>query len=201
MQTIDERQAYKNSMSKVVLVPRHVQGSALLPTREHLLDALPKGGVAAEIGVAFGDFTAEILPRAAPSRLHLIDVWDSERYREGLRQIEEKFAAEITSGAIEVNKGMSTDVLATFSDAYFDWVYIDTDHSYNTTKKELLLAAVKVKSDGRICGHDFTSGNVITPVPYGVIEACNEFCVKQGWRYEYLTLEPHGHFSFCLARL
>lgn len=201
MQTLEERRAIKRASAQVILQPQHVEGGTLLPTRERLLELLPKEGVVAEIGVAFGDFTEEILRRSAPSRLHLIDAWGSERYREGLRLIEEKFADRIAHGGVEISRGLSTDVLTTFPDRYFDWVYIDTDHSYKTTRQELQICAAKVKIEGRICGHDFTSGNVLTPVPYGVIEACNEFCVQDGWRYEFLTLEPHGHFSFCLRRL
>ncbi len=96
---------------------------------------------------------------------------------------------------------MSTDVLKTFKDEYFDWIYIDTIHSFNITYAELMLSAQKVKRDGYILGHDFCTGNVITPVPYGVIEAVNKFCVEFEYRYRYLTLESHGHFSFCLQRI
>lgn len=68
-----------------------------------------------------------------------------------------------------------------FEDSFFDWVYIDTDHSYCTTWNELLLCNKKVKPDGLIVGHGFCTGNVVTPVPYGVIEAVNKFCVEYNW--------------------
>jgi hypothetical protein len=201
MNTSEDRKNYKNSIAKITLEPKHVAGCKIVPTREHMLELFPKESIAAEIGVAFGDFTSEIIKRTRPARLHLVDSWGTERYQQGLLQIEKKFKSEISEGTIVINQGWSTKMLEQFPDSYFDWVYIDTDHSYNTTKNELLLAAAKVKPDGRIGGHDFTTGNVITPVPYGVIEACHEFCVTHKWRYEYLTLEPHGHFSFSLVRL
>jgi hypothetical protein len=201
MQTPEDRSQYKRSMAQIILEQEHVEGCKITPTRERLLELLPKDAVVAEIGVAFGDFTSEILSLSRPSKLHLIDSWGTERYQQGLLQIKEKFKIEIAYGIVEINQGWSTKVLEGFPDSYFDWVYIDTDHSYKTTKNELLLAETKVKPGGRICGHDFTSGNVVAPVPYGVIEACNEFCVRQNWRYEYLTLEPHGHFSFCLVKI
>jgi Methyltransferase domain len=201
MKTEDDRRAMKQAMPKVYLQDKHVSSCRTVSRREDLLDLLPKGGVAAEIGVAFGDFTAEIVARTRPSKLHLVDLWGSARYEDGLRQIQEKFSSEIATGSVEINRGMSIAVLKTFPDAYFDWVYIDTDHSYRTTAEELRLSAAKVRPGGRIAGHDFTSGNVVGPVPYGVIEACNEFCMKQGWAYEFMTLEPHGHQSFCLKQL
>jgi len=199
--TLEERQGMKRAMPKTVLEDKHVRECRIVPTREALLDLMPKHGVVAEIGAAFGDFTAEIFERTAPSRLHLIDAWSSKRYRDGLEQIKEKFSAEIEAEKLVVNQGLSTDQLETFDDHYFDWVYIDTDHSYQTTRDELELAVRKVKSDGRIAGDDFTAGNPITPWPYGVIEAAHEFCAKHGWTYELLSFEPSGHFSFSLKKL
>lgn len=201
MTTLEERQQMKRSMPHAVLGEQHTRNCKVIPAREDLLDRLPKNGVAAEIGVAFGDFTREIVARTGATRLHLIDMWSSSRYQAGLEQIQDNFAPLIEAGALVINRGMSTEALAQFPDAYFDWVYIDTDHTYPTTRDELVLCRDKVKTGGRIAGHDFTSGNSVTPWPYGVIEACNEFCVAQNWEYEYLTLESHGHLSFCLRQI
>jgi len=188
-------------MPRRALLEKHVQNCKIIPDRTVLLQLLKPNSVVAEIGVAFGDFSDEIWEITKPKKFHLIDAWDTDRYKEGLDGIRKKFNSQIESEVISVNIGNSTDVLSSMDDGYFDWVYIDTSHSYNTTRQELALAQQKCKPGGRICGHDFTSGNVITPVPYGVIEACHEFCVNYDWEYEYLTLEPHGHFSFCLKKI
>lgn len=201
MELLEQRRALKRSTPQRVLDSQHVQNTIVLPRREDLLDRLPTGGVVAEVGVAFADFTLEIRKRTSPHKLHLIDMWGLERYSEGFVKVSNMFNDSIQEGTVEINRGMSTDVLRGFSDNYFDWVYIDTDHSYKLTSEELRVCNKKVKSSGRILGHDFTSGNVITPWPYGVIEACHEFCIEFNWQYEYLTLEPHGHFSFCLKRI
>jgi hypothetical protein len=79
MDTAEKRRELKNAMAKTTLERRHTADCELLPDRNMLLDLLPKGGVAAEIGVAFGDYTREILARAAPSQLYLIDAWATER--------------------------------------------------------------------------------------------------------------------------
>ena len=197
----ERRRQIKNAMPRVTLQACHTDGSLLLPTRQALLSRLPAGGVACEIGVSRGDFTAEILALSTPVKLHLVDSWDSQRYAPDLDKVKAAFAAEISVGRVEINRGLSTEVLPRFDDAYFDWVYVDTNHSYATTAAELEICKRKVKPGGRIAGHDFCTGNVITPVPYGVVEACNEFCVREGWRYEFLTLDPDGHFSFCLAKI
>ena len=195
------RSPAKSDLPQTVLEHVHTRNCRVLPTRMHLLGCLPRGGVAAEIGVAFGNFTNEILERNKPEKLHLVDAWETGRYQQGLEQIHKRFSDQISCGAIEINKGLSTDRLPEFPDGYFDWVYIDTDHSYATTRNELRLAAKKIKPGGYIAGHDFTSGNPTKALSYGVIEACNEFCVNEGWEYAYLTLEPSGHFSFALVEL
>jgi hypothetical protein len=200
MSFVKERRVLKDMAPSVKLDEVHTQNCRVLPTRMHLLSCLPRGGVVAEIGAAFGDFTKQILERNRPKKLHLVDAWASNRYQQGLTQVPERFTEEIASGAIELNQGLSTERLPAFDQVYFDWVYIDTDHSYTTTREELLLLAQKVKPGGLIAGQDFTSGNPVRAVPYGVIEACNEFCVQEGWEYTFLTLEPSGHFSFALAK-
>ena len=184
-----------------VLQPRHTEGGRLVSSREALLDAIPKGGIAAEIGVSGGDFAAEILARCAVRRLHLIDPWIGARYEPDLERVQSRFADEIAAGTVEINRGFSETVLAGFPDAYFDWVYIDSDHSFVITRSELAIARHKVKPGGRIAGHDFCLGNIRKSLRYGVIQAVNDFCVEHDWGYEYLTVESHGHFSFCIRAL
>ncbi len=179
----------------------HTLGRVLLPDRLALLDRLPKNAVAAEIGVAQGDFSAEILARTQPRRLHLIDAWETERYSPGEAKVRRRFSREVASGQVRINRGLSTDVLGQFPPGHFDWVYLDTSHTYSTTAAELALCDGLIGAEGFIAGHDFCTGNVVKPVVYGVVAAVNEFCVTHRWRYDAITLESHGHFSFCLRRL
>jgi hypothetical protein len=186
---------------RVVLGPQHTAQGRLLPTRDALLDVMPKQAVAAEIGVSRGDFTAQILERCDVQRLHLVDAWEGTRYAGDLDVVLGRFAQAIAKGVVEIDRGLSETVLAAFPDAYFDWVYIDSDHSYEVTVRELDICRRKVKPGGMIAGHDFCKGNIAKRLPYGVIEAVNEFCVAYHWTYAYLTLESHGHFSFCIRPL
>ena len=201
MSTRKQRRTLKQGMPSTTLRFFHTENCRVLPDRSELLYRLPQRGVAAEIGAAFGDYTAEIMEKNRPRELHLIDAWASDRYKSGLEGIRDKFSAEIEAGLIHLQQGLSTERLVQFPNDFFDWVYIDTNHSFAVTWEELQLCNDKVKDEGRIAGHDFCTGNVVKPVPYGVIEACAKFCVDYGWQYEYLTLESHGHFSFCLKRL
>ncbi|MES0826341.1 class I SAM-dependent methyltransferase [Ruegeria sp. SCP11] len=195
------RKAKKDGMEITDLDLRHTENCKLLPNREMLLNMMPKDAVVAEVGSAFGDFSNEILQRCAPKQLHLVDSWASERYQIGLKTIKKNLADEISADRLHIHQGLSTEVLPTFEGGFFDWVYIDTNHSYETTLEELLICDSKVSETGRIAGHDFCTGNVIDAVPYGVVEAVTKFCKDRNWQFEYLTVESHGHFSFCLRRL
>ena len=57
----------------VDLQEMHIANLKMLPTREHLLEHLPKGGLCCEVGVNEGDFSEEILRINRPSKLTLID--------------------------------------------------------------------------------------------------------------------------------
>ncbi|MDX1908928.1 MAG: class I SAM-dependent methyltransferase [Bacteroidia bacterium] len=192
----------ERAMPAVALEARHIAHLRPLVDRAALLDTFPQGGVAAEIGVDQGDFSAEILRRTRPQKLHLIDIWGSARYHDGKRlHVEERFGQEIAAGQVEINRGLSTGVLPTFQDHYFDWVYIDTDHSYRTTADELRLCARKVKPGGIIAGHDYTAGSWVGLVRYGVIEAVHAFCVQEGWELIHVTMETRGSASFAIRQM
>ncbi|MGG6897556.1 class I SAM-dependent methyltransferase [Rhizobium sp. BR 315] len=201
MNTRDWRFQYKSAMPHTQLSLQHTENARLLPDRGELLCRLPQGGVGAEIGAAFGDFTGEILEKNAPRELYLIDAWDTPRYQDGLQQIRMKYRGALENDRLRIVQGYSTVRLAEFPNSFFDWVYIDTNHSFETTWEELVISNSKVRPQGRIAGHDFCSGNVVDAVPYGVVEACTKFCKDFHWQFEYLTMESHGHFSFSLKRL
>jgi SAM-dependent methyltransferase len=184
---------------RFALEAAHTRGCEVLPDRRALLARLPQGGVVAEVGVANGDFSADILEIAKPRRLILIDLWGDPRFAAGVDRIRARFADEISEGRVEVRRGMSVDVLTELPDASLDWAYIDTDHSYETTLAELRLAKRKVKPGGIIAGHDFAAGNPVAPFVYGVIPACHRFCVEEGYAYRFLTLDPTQFFSFALG--
>lgn len=184
------------------LEEKHISNLKILTTREEMLNKLPKNGIVAEIGVDQGDFSEKILSSSNPTKLHLVDFWGSRRYNQLKRKsVEEKFKKLISDGKVEINLGLSTDVVETFSDNYFDWIYIDTDHSYKTTIQELNKYSKKIKSKGIIAGHDFIIGNWNTMSRYGVIEAVNEFCVKNNWEIIYLTIEKSTSPSFAIKKI
>ena len=157
--------------------------------REHLLSFMPKGGVVAEIGSFRGHFAQHIWDVIKPDYLHLIDPWEhqeredyqkdesnlsNEGHEDNLSFVKERFAAEIESGRIVLQRAYSGDAAQTFADASFDWVYVDGLHTYQGVKEDLENYAPKVKESGFILGHDFTNVPGID-AEFGVVEAVEEF--------------------------
>jgi hypothetical protein len=197
-----DREKREGQIRKVPLTQKHVQNCELLLNRSVMLGKFKNGGVVAEIGVDKGDFSEQILKLTEPSRLHLIDVWDSGRYHTGLfEKVTNQFKELIEEERVQIHRKLSTDAVEDFQDGYFDWIYIDTDHSYELTREELLRYAPKVKADGIIAGHDYSMGNWIGAYRYGVIEAVHEFCVEHDWELVYLTAEPIEMPSFAITRI
>ena len=190
------------SENRIKLQQKHVNNLKVVLDREALIKLLPKDGIVAELGVDEGDFSSKILTLSNPKKLYLIDAWGSKRYNEyKMRKVEKRFKDYIRSGRVIIKRGISDVILKTFEDASFDWVYIDTAHSYEQTKKELELCRLKVKDGGLISGHDYCMGNIDKALHYGVVQAVNQFCVKYNWEFIFLTHETNRNLSFGIRKI
>ena len=83
---------------------------------------------------------------------------------------------------VEIEIGLSAARLATYPDKYFDLIYIDADHSYAGVKQDLNLAKAKLKDEGMIVLNDYKMFDHYNYVPYGVVQAVNEFIVRNNWQ-------------------
>jgi hypothetical protein len=189
-------------LTKYELSERHIKNLTALTNREEMLKLLPKNGVVAELGVDEGSFSQKIIEISCPKKLFLVDVWGSARYNKMKQeQVEKLFSDELAIGKVEICLGFSTEVVKNFNEELFDWIYIDTDHSYKTTIAELESYRTKLKANGIIAGHDFRIGNWNGMVRYGVIEAVYEFCVKYDWELIYITMENVDFPSFAIRKI
>jgi hypothetical protein len=193
----------------VRLSPDHVApGARLFSSREELLQQLPKGGRVAEVGVALGDFTSKILETMSASKFFAIDLFDWHKLqtlwgkptsslfqgKEHEQFYRDRFSAEIESGSLTVLRGKSWDVLTTLPDQSLDFVYIDAAHDYESVRKDLAAAAPKVARGGALGLNDYVLYDVFHQQPYGVVQACNEFCQREDWAIIMMSLEP---LMFC----
>jgi hypothetical protein len=132
--------------------------------RNLFLSLLPKKALVAEIGVAGGGFAKKILHLTAPEHLHLIDPWEwgtqwhgcvTEETRRDSEGLYQKITTDFANSPVTVHRKTSKQAAGTFTDATFDWVYIDGDHRFAGIKEDLDLWWPKVKEGGYLAGHDF----------------------------------------------
>lgn len=188
---------------KISVKDRNLKNCKVLEDRItflHKLEREARNWKMAEVGVAFGDYSEQIIKICNPKKLYLIDLWGTG-YEDGFASVSERFENEIREGRIEIRRGYSIDQLQSFPDGELDFAYIDTVHDYETTKMELELCDKKVKNGGYICGHDYTGYNMYGGAYYGVYDAVNEFAVDFDYEFLYLTLEWHGLQTFALRKL
>ncbi len=156
------------SVAAPLLQDEHLRNCQVVADRISMLELLPKQGVVAEVGVAYGDFSQEILARTQPTELHLIDL--EQRWAD-------RFADR--SDQVQIHLGDSSETLATFPDGYFDWIYIDADHSYEMVKRDTEVAKRKIKSGGLLVFNDYTVYDAFLAMPYGVPKTVHELCREE----------------------
>lgn len=173
--------------------------------REELLELLPKGGEVAEIGVAEGTFSREILARVGPDRLHLIDPWEfqgrddykndvygnvaASEQQSRYEKVGATFAPEIARGQVVLNRAYSLEAADSFADGQLDWIYLDALHSREAVAEDLLVYKDKIKPGGFILGHDYTNHMPAQRAGFGVVEAVNNFAIEHGYTLLLVTME------------
>ena len=198
----------RNDLSKslpsppIYLKERHIKNCRLIQDRGELLKYLPQNAIVSEIGVWEGDFATQILNVTSPEKLYLIDSWNHDRKAKERKVItENRFRNQIEAQKVIIVHDDSVNALSKFEDDFFDWVYLDSDHSYEYTKKELTVLNKKVKKNGFIAGHDYTRDNWVAMMRLGVVEAVNEFCTNHDYEFVFLTFEQSMYFSFVLRKI
>lgn len=139
----------------------------------------------AEIGVLRGDNAARILNETGDciKECYLVDPWrsynqlkqqnsDDKRLLEYDQKQWDDLAFHahrlmLTNDKIRVLRLQSGLAARMFPNNYLDFVYIDADHSFSSVIKDIGAWVPKIKPDGVIAGHDYSSGW------QGVIRAVN----------------------------
>jgi hypothetical protein len=135
-----------------------------------------------EIGVEYGGFTDTYYNENAS--IYLVDMWQTmgndyyfskrdgqveKGYQEVLRKYSDK-------KNVTILKMMSSDTTKLFEDNFFDWIYIDADHSYESVLNDIKNWFPKLKTGGLFSGHDFDPDPEDTNFNmYGVEKAVREF--------------------------
>ncbi len=137
--------------------------------RARLLKSMPHHAVCAEIGVWKGNFSAEILAITEPRELHLVDPWRfSDQFpmrwyggagaksQADMDTIHNDVVARFKDRpTVVLHRQLSVEASADFPNGFFDWIYIDGDHSYEAVLDDLRAWTPKVKKNGFVAGDDY----------------------------------------------
>lgn len=137
----------------------------------HMFDrwqAMPEGHIYLESGSQIATETQDNFDRAYEVALRLTKPFQSRRFI---------YRADID------------DMVSRFDDNYFDFVFIDADHTYDAVKKDIANWESKVKPGGLLCGHDYAHEE---GKGWGVKKAVDEFVQDKGLDLE--TGDDHTWF-------
>ena len=199
---------------------RNAEMTTLLNTRNcpdkrdlaSLVNELFPNGKGVEIGVLNGEYSKIILERWENGQLFMVDAW---RHLEGYIDTngqDDKYHHDCLVNACKNTKQWENrahivrmDSVASaniFPDEYFDFVYIDADHSYEGVVRDMKAWWPKVKKGGLFCGDDYIpqDGDIWMTVEgkepvyagkFGVRKAVNEFMEKNSLKVYETTNESY----------
>lgn len=197
-------------MKDIGTIPeRALQNAKICSNRKDILSAMPKNAICAEVGVAYGDFSRCILDIMHPSIFYAIDYFGGEQgghdiwgrtalADSGLSHFQwykQKFEKDVEIGKMEVLQGLSWEVLDRFPDQYFDYIYLDACHSFDSVSKDVEVIRRKIKQGGIIAFNDYTLYNFWTPCTaldayYGVVPVANQLIKETNSEVLFMGLEP-----------
>ena len=113
----------------------------------------------AEIGVNHGKHVEQILMRVPQSTVVAVDPWAPWSLVDPVsaEQVFDRRAA-LYPGRVTKLKMIGVEAAALYPDSFFDFVFIDDDHTYPVTKANIEAWLPKVKAGGIIAGHDYRNG-------------------------------------------
>ena len=139
-----------------------------------------------EIGVFEGNYSESIVETLTDSEIFLIDLWERQNndffytkpeftdsfFDKTYNNVIEKFSSNKNVNIIKKDSRYAHE---DFEDGYFDWIYIDADHSYEGALRDIKNWLPKVKKGGFLSGHDFDpDGSWEMSVHFGVNQAVLE---------------------------
>jgi hypothetical protein len=137
-----------------------------------------------EIGVAFGGHAEAIFQNTSIEILVCVDPWEFTGAEfEGLKNKYDydEWAFYVRQRLLDLSinclvERTTSDEFAKYAhNNFFDFVFIDGDHSYEQVKKDIQNYLPKIKSGGMLIGHDYGHADYM-----GVKQAVDEFIQGSG---------------------
>ena len=154
-------------------------GCRVFSDREAMMQAMGKGAVGVEVGVAYGGFSRFILNNCEMDTLHLID-----------RGFERLLPEVENDDRTVLHEGDSAEMVSGLADALADWIYIDADHRYDGCRADAQAAKGKLKPGGLLFFNDYSVWAPMNFLAWGVPAVVHEF-LEEGWILRGMTLGDH----------
>lgn len=149
----------------------------MITKRIELVKLLPPNSVVAEIGVAEGSFSKELLD-AGVERLFMVDAWTHLPSVTGDGNFPQEWHDKNYNCAFnkvqpygwraKLLRGLSVEMANNVPDDSLDMLYLDAGHFYQAVSDDLTAWYPKVKSGGIVAGHDYL---------------CKDYQVKEALEY------------------
>lgn len=140
-----------------------------------------------EVGVRHGDNLFRMLNDSVEEAVG-VDIWQNTQTitQNDLGYTQEELDEQYNSvcekakqfNNVKIIRKFSKDAAQQFNDEYFDFIYIDADHTYASVKEDIQAWWPKLKSGGLIGFHDYENVSHDN-VEFGVVKAVNEFILAQ----------------------
>ena len=142
-----------------------------LDKRAYILEQLNKNSKLVEVGVWKGDFSRQIWNISSPKLLILVDSWTfDEKVRgcapqvNGEEPLNQHFFDQAKNDTFNKFENIqnvhildlnSQDASIKYEDNFFDYVYIDAEHTYEAVTNDLKVWYPKLKKNGILFGDDY----------------------------------------------
>ena len=170
-----------------------VEHAKMFGDRSGCLSLLRKGGRVVEIGTWAGSFAKEIWRACDPSELHIIDI-DFSRF-------DRAFFEPHLGKRVFLHQGKSAELASTFDDGFFDFVYVDGDHSHHAARADIEQFLPKLATDGVMGVNDYTHWCAALGMPFGVARALHECIEELNLEVIAMGLERYGNHDLFVRRM
>jgi predicted O-methyltransferase YrrM len=194
----------------------HVSGATLHASRYDLLryvaTLLPSEPVVVELGVALGDFTKVMFEVLKPKHLVALDIFTGHEYSHffgktksdvfGDLSHQEYFEIKLSPyrDKLTILAGDGVESLLNFPDEFFDLIYVDAAHDYNSVLRDTEASIRKTKNSGIIIFNDYVMFDWKINEPYGIVPIVNDLIVNKGWQMLGFALHPELFCDVALRR-
>jgi hypothetical protein len=171
-------------MEKIKTTVKNVRNRVEIPNIISQMDS----PVICEVGVRFGDNLDNMITNNVKSA-YGVDIWrntgetgqnDNEYSQEELDEQYKNILLKYKEDSrIKIIRDFSVEAAKSFEDGFFDFIYIDADHTYQGCYDDLIAWYPKLKKGGIMSGHDYIDGDYTLAighkVRFGVIDAVSDF--------------------------